>query len=368
MPSRVANRLVVRTSDPDLPESLTLEMAAVWIVTRSAQEVTTNSFAELLGVVGDSDHSGRKNRPHCDPLREFRFALRSGHLDASGITLTSQSRAPISKADWSRPYFDELNELRDTPLYAVNEHNEIYRDVRVRRDEVLGIWIPLIQPSETSSAANAENTLLLKPAFPVGFDWPEWDIEQVMAWVAHRNLKRLRELELPDDPRLERPLWYGRLYQSGFVDAASANNVRTALINAELIGQRREGTISVAWWHDNGLLGATPWDWFPRDKVMRLWPDPADARKRGSLAHSRETRGEREPVKEPPKNRGKREPVQRARIAEVLRKVFPNGPPPPDRELIRKAVEQTGERGFSLSTLYLARKMAWPSSSKAQSD
>jgi hypothetical protein len=212
--------------------------------------------------------------------------------------------------------------------------------------------------------------------FPVGFDEPNWGLEHVMAWLAYQNLSRLRFLEVADTDGLERPLWYGRLYQSGLVDAASKTKLRTALIAEKLIGRWGETKISGAWWHENGILNETRRKrrpaWFRRDEVMMLWPKQADTSKvgiessGGRIAVSAQATVDVATVdvalqaEAEPAYSGDYLGAQVAATISALSSVYPNGHPHVYRKAMKHAVEKEIGRTISLKTLDRARHEKWP--------
>ena len=285
--------------DPMSEPHWTLPMAAAWIIERSGEDVREQwdsyrsdwrdweslgppDFGAELRAVGPAnlDVFARDVDPFEDDANmrpfahEMCFALRSGQLGATGVSRARKVRVPISKLAWRGPFLGTERKARHDAIYAVDIDDDgvvIFNEVRVPRDEVIGIWPPLA-PSITSSETDRERIppVKLTATLPPGFDRPDWSDEHVSAWLAHRNLAELRALELRNP---QRPKFYGRIYRRGFIDARPGKILRAALITERLVPMKGENPVRRGgWWRDKSIWNSKG-IWFRRDHVMQLWPE-----------------------------------------------------------------------------------------------
>jgi hypothetical protein len=205
-------------------------------------------------------------------LRELKFALRSGQLSATGVKFGGRDRVRISKRSWLGPYpFAERANHYDA-LYALDDECEIYSDVLVPRDEVLGIWATK-HPDVASASEGKGLRARPLPTLPARFDRADWSVEHVLAWLSNPNLAELRALEVADP---ERPPWYGRTCRRGYIDPDSEDAFRDALIKEEVIGFKGENPIRGEWWRVRPLRSQRS-IWFRSDRVMERWKEGANA-------------------------------------------------------------------------------------------
>jgi hypothetical protein len=285
--------------DPMTERLWTLPMAASWIIERSGENVREQwdsyrsewrdweslgrpDFGSELRAVGPAnlDVFGQRVDPLEDDMRPFAnemcFALRSRQLSATGVSHAQKVRVPISEFAWNGPFHGVERKTRPDAIYAVDAEasfdERIYREVRVPRDEVIGIWAPLAPPWIPSPTTVGERipTVRLAPTLPPGFDRPDWSVEHVLAWLAHPNLAELRTLELTNP---QRPKFYGRIYRRGFIDARPGEILRGALITEKLIAMKGENLVRPGgYWRDKSIWN-TQGIWFRSDHVMQLWPE-----------------------------------------------------------------------------------------------
>jgi hypothetical protein len=309
--------------DPMSEPHWTLPMAAAWIIERSGEDVREQwdsyrsewrdweslgppDFGAELRAVGPAnlDVFARDVDPFEDDANmrpfahELCFALRSGQLSATGVSRAQKVRVPISKLAWRGPFLGTERKARHDAIYAVDIDDDgvvIFNEVRVPRDEVIGIWAPLGPPSIPSPTTVGEGiqTVRLAATLPSGFDRPDWSVEHVLAWLSHPNLAELRTLELRNP---ERPKFYGRIYRRGFIDARPGEILRGALITEKLLGREGENTVRRGgWWRERSLTNARA-IWFRSDHVMRLWTGQHDDHGRVLVSTAPANRGGRPPA------------------------------------------------------------------------
>jgi hypothetical protein len=198
------------------------------------------------------------------------FALSSGQLGASGV-LEERARSAIPKTAWQGPIERHVNPLAPDALYADLGGDHFYREVLVRRGEVLAIWSPLTPiADEASSLATRMLGIQPAPTLPPNFHRPDWNLEQVLAWLPLRDMAQVRGLEISDP---ERPKWYGRIHRHGYIDHMSETALREACVREELVGRSGDReTVPRGWWRERELISIGEEVWFRRDQVVALWP------------------------------------------------------------------------------------------------
>jgi hypothetical protein len=285
--------------DPMREINWTLPMTAAWIIDRSSEAVREqwDSFRTKRVVwwgcgvdpINDDCYELRSIAPATlpdvlgpnDPLernsvyaaKELLYALRSGQLEATGVSGKQEQRLDVPGSAW-RPglYWRSNSELRPEIIQAHDwAADTSYREFEVKRDDILSIW-PAMQLSVASTSMATVQLTEPQKTLPSGFDQVDWTLEHVMAWVKYRNLDIVRDLQLPDR---KRPPWYGQRYRGGLVDARSENELRNALVSEKLIGRAiRRNTDGLthpgAWWRDHSLID-TSTSWFLSDEVMKAW-------------------------------------------------------------------------------------------------
>jgi hypothetical protein len=285
--------------------------------------------------------------------RDLHFALTAGGLKASGVLVGERTRSSIPKTAWRGPIERHINRLAPDALYAAVGDDHFSQEVFVASDEVFAIWPALTlvkgEASEVSKHIRPAATL------PRGFDQPDWSLEHVLAYLAVRDVERLRDLELSDS---ERPEWFGRLYRKGYTDQACWSVLREALIAERLIARVREqGTLAGGWWRGREPLSVGEEVWFRSDQV-KLWAgsDRKDVQttplNRGSEADVASLPGERGPERT-----SATQPV--SRNANPARVGNPPGRPPEKREACEKAMMRDIENGIlSIEELRAMKEIA----------
>jgi hypothetical protein len=277
----------------------TLPMVAAWIIERSwsgpsADWGYNRSEYRIWTNLGDDDEllPGfdlvtikprtlfevlEKSIKHDTPVKpaiELCFALGSGQLRATGLIRNDLAHRQIRPGSWRGPYSLGARAKHHDAIYAIDLDENLFRDVLVERNEVLGIWAPLNGVGPVSSPAPVSE---IEPAaiYPPGFDNPEWTVEHVLAWIQCPKIESLRRREClnPDRPR-----WYGQMYRGGFVNSAARNTLWSGLLTGRLTGARGEHPLRSTWWHGKSVQDAQA-VWFLRDQVRAVWRAPAGQRK-----------------------------------------------------------------------------------------
>jgi hypothetical protein len=232
-------------------------------------ELCGGAAATLREVLSESHRRTTDFKPDV----ELAFALRSGQLKSTGISWSRQQRVPIPKDAWLSPNPSSSGEMHEDPIYAADDRDDVYTEIEVDRDDVIGIWPELTPPGHRErSPTNCERASFIPTVktLPPGFDRIDWTAEHVLAWLRYRNIAQLSTLELSDP---NRPRYYGWRYRSGYVDSPSMEALREALITEKLVGMSSEHPISRgSWWRDKSILDEEK-VWFRRDDVQRLWAE-----------------------------------------------------------------------------------------------